>query len=35
VGAQKRMGTECDRIILYSPQAEPVWDAVMNDGTAY
>jgi hypothetical protein len=29
------MGTECDRIILYSPQAEPVWDAVMNDGTAY
>lgn len=29
------MGTENDRIILYSPQAEPVWDAVMNDGTAY
>lgn len=29
------MGTESDRVILYSPQADPVWDAVLNEGTAY
>ena len=29
------MGTESDRIILYSPQAEAVWDAALRDGTAY
>ena len=29
------MGAECDRITLYSPQAEAVWEAVLRDGTAY
>lgn len=29
------MGQGSDRIILYSPQSEAVWDAVMRDGTAY
>lgn len=29
------MGAERDSVILYSPQAEPVWDAVLNEGTAY
>lgn len=29
------MDKERDHIILYSPQAEPVWDAVENDGIAY
>lgn len=29
------MGTECDHIILYSPQADAVWDAVQSSGTAY
>lgn len=29
------MGAERDSVILYSPQAEPVWDAALNEGTAY
>jgi hypothetical protein len=29
------MGAERDSVILYSPQAELVWDAVLNEGTAY
>ena len=29
------MDTERGAVTLYSPQAEAVWDAVMNDGVAY
>lgn len=29
------MGTGSNTVILYSPQAEPVWNAVLNEGTAY
>ncbi len=29
------MGTERDHVILYSPQAEPVWEAVQSEGIAY
>lgn len=29
------MGTGSNTVILYSPQAEPVWKAVLNEGTAY
>jgi hypothetical protein len=29
------MDTKGDNVILYSPQAEAVWNAVLNDGTAY
>jgi hypothetical protein len=29
------MGTADNRVTLYSPQAQPVWDAVMNEGAAY
>lgn len=29
------MDTGCNNVTLYSPQAEPVWQAVMNDGVAY
>lgn len=29
------MDTKDNRVILYSPQADPVWDAVMTDGIAH
>lgn len=29
------MGAESGRVTLYSPQAEAVWQAVLNEGTAY
>ena len=29
------MGTESDSVILFSPQTDPVWEAVLNEGTAY
>lgn len=35
MGGQKRMDKERDHVTLYSPQAGPVWQAVIKDGVAY